>query len=117
MQNAMTPTERMERIDALLSHVWMVRAFLKHSDEAAEDEELSEVHRELYDVMHSLGASFKAGDADEYLRQAQKKLARLKKAAELFAEVQPQISTHTNFQMAQRSLQTAMKEIAELLSS
>jgi hypothetical protein len=45
----------------------MVRAFLKHSDEADEDEELAGVHRELYDYMLAIGGPLKARDADEYL--------------------------------------------------
>ncbi len=110
----MTSLEKMERIDALFAHVWMVRTFLKHSDEAAEDDELAEVHRQLYDILLSLGAPLKANDAEEYLRIVGKKLSRLKNATALFAELQPQISTHTNFQMALRSLQTAVAEIVEL---
>jgi hypothetical protein len=47
----MAPADLMHAIDRQLAHVWMVRAFIKHSEEAAEDEELAEVHRELYDYM------------------------------------------------------------------
>lgn len=111
----MTPHERMQRIDTLLSHVWMVRAFLKHSDEAAEDDELAGVHRDLYDYMLALGAPFKAGDADEYLRMADKKFSKLRRATELFREIQPEISSHTNFQMAVQSLTAAVAEIGALL--
>ena len=57
----MTPADRMQAIDAQLAHVWMVRAFLKHSDEAQEDDELAEVHRDLYDYMLALG-----GPSPEY---------------------------------------------------
>ena len=32
----MSPHDRMTRIDELLSHVWMVRTFLKHSEEVEE---------------------------------------------------------------------------------
>ena len=39
----------------------MVRAFVKHSDEATEDDELASVHRDLYDYMLALGAPLKAG--------------------------------------------------------
>ena len=107
----------MKRIDTQLAHVWMVRAFLKHSDEAQEDDELAEVHRELYDYMLALGAPLKAGDAAEYLKTAKKKFAKLKRAAEQFAKLQPEISTHTNFQMAVASLQAAVETIgAELLA-
>jgi len=95
----------------------MVRTFLKHSDEAQQDEELCDVHRELYDFMLSLGAPLQAGDAAAYLRQARKKLARLKRATELFADIQPEVSLHTNFQMAAQSLTAAVAEIAELLAA
>lgn len=111
----MSPADRMQHIDTLLSHVWMVRAFLKHSEEAAEDDELASVHRELYDYMLALGAPLKAGDADEYLRLARKKFSKLRQASELFAEIQPEISGHTNFQMAVQSLTQAVKEIGVLL--
>jgi hypothetical protein len=106
----------MHRIDSLLTHVWMVRTFLKHSDEA-EDEQLAEVYRELYDFSLSLGASWTAQDAAAYLRQAHKKFRKLKAAAELFAEIQPEISTHTNFQMAARSLTVAVVEIGVILET
>jgi cob(I)alamin adenosyltransferase len=112
----MSPTDLMYRIDTLLSHVWMVRAFLKHSDEAEEDEELSEIHRELYDFMLALGGPLKDNDAEKYLKLAIKKYARLRKAAERFAEIQPEVSSHTNFQMAAASLTAAVKEIGGLLS-
>ena len=105
----------MHRIDALLSHVWMVRTFLKHSEEAAEDDELAEVHRELYDYMLALGAPWDAGDADEYLQTARKKLAKLRRATELFLQIQPDVSTHMNFRMAARSLRAAVDEISQLV--
>ena len=108
--------ESMHRIDAQLTHVWMVRTFLKHSEEAAEDEELREVHRLLYDCMLSLGQAWEQQDATAYLKQARKKLPKLKKATELFAEIQPEISSHTNFQMANRSLQQAVSELQRILA-
>jgi hypothetical protein len=111
----MTPDVLMHRIDTLLSHVWMVRTFLKHSEEAEEDDELCEVHRALYDYMLALGEPFKNGDAATYIKQATKKLSKLRKATELFLEIQPEISDHTNFQMAAQSLKVAVAEVDELL--
>jgi len=113
----MTPDDVMQRIDDLLSHVWMVRTFLKHSDEAAEDEELRDIFRELYDYMLALGEPLRHKDAAAYLRQAAKKFAKLRASAERFAELQPEISTHTNFQMAARSLSTAVAEIGQLIAA
>jgi cob(I)alamin adenosyltransferase len=105
----------MHRIDTLLSHVWMVRAFLKHSDEAQVEEDVNKVQRELYDYMLSLGGPLKENDAEKYLNQAKKKFSKLRRAAERFAEIQPEVSTHTNFQMAAASLTAAVKEIGEVL--
>ncbi len=113
----MTPDDRMRRIDTLLSHVWMVRAFLKHSDEAVDDEELQEVHRELYDYMLALGQSWKDQDAAAYLKQAHKKFRKLRDATEQFRQIQPEVSSHTNFQMAAQSLSAAVQEIGELLKT
>lgn len=108
--------QRMRRIDALLSHVWMVRTFVKHCEEAEDDEELQDVHRALYDFMLALGGPLQAGDSAAYLKQARKKLGKLRRATELFREIQPEVSTHTNFQMAARSLSLAVEEIARLLA-
>ena len=112
----MLPTELMRQIDTQLAHVWMVRTFLKHSEEAQEDDEVAEVHRELYDYMLALGAPLQAGDADQYLRIARKKLTKLRRATALFSEIQPEVSTHTNFQMAAASLRAAVGRIEELLA-
>ena len=111
----MSPTDLMKTIDTQLSHVWMVRAFVKHSDEAAEDEELAEVHRELYDFMLALGGPLKEGNAEEYLKLARKKFGKLKRAAESFERLQPEVSQHTNFLMAVASLNAAVNEIGRLL--
>jgi hypothetical protein len=113
----MTADEAMRRIETQLAHVWMVRAFLKHSDEAQDDEELAEIHRTLYDYQLAVGAAWRQQDAVEYVRMAGKKLAKLRRAAATFAEIQPQISTHTNFQMAASSLSAAVQEIADLLAA
>ena len=110
----MTPAEKMQRIDSLFSHVWMVRTFLKHSEEAEDDDELREVHRELYDAMHALGPAFAAQDAAAYFKQLAKKTSKIRQAVELFEEIQPEVSEHMNFQMANRSLRAAFDEIIQL---
>jgi len=108
---------RMRRTEALLSHVWMVRTFVKHSEEIEDDPELSDVQRTLYDYLLALGSAWQAQDAEAYLRQARKKLAKLRKATDDFAKIQPEVSTHMNFKMAVVSLQNAVMAIEELLAS
>lgn len=111
-----TDSEKVAQIDLLLSHVWMVRAFLKHCEEAEEDDELNDVQRALYDYMLALGAPLKAGDHAKYLKQAKKKLKKLVAAKDLFEEIQPEISSHTNFQMAATSLSQAVQKIQLIIT-
>ena len=105
----------MLEIDNWISHVWMVRSFLKHSDEATDDEELAEVHRSLYDFMLALGPSLDSGDAQRYLKIARKKIGKLRTATADFVELQPEVSGHMNFKMAAKSLSLAVKQIDRLL--
>ena len=109
--------EQVARIDLLLSHVWMVRAFLKHCEEAEEDDELNDVQRTLYDYMLALGAPLQSGDHAKYLKQAKKKLKKLVAAKDLFEEIQPEISSHTNFKMAAASLSLSVGQIEAILKS
>jgi hypothetical protein len=115
MSNSSDPAEIMRLIDAQLTHIWMVRTFLKHSEEAEEDEELMLVVRELYDYCLALGPSFSAGNSAEYLKVSAKKLSKLRAATVEMAEILPRISVHTNFKMAQASLETAVNEVSRLL--
>jgi hypothetical protein len=95
----------------------MVRAFVKHSDEAAGDEELADVHRELYDYSLALGGPLKEGNSEEYLKLARKKFGKLKRATELFERIQPEVSQHTNFVMAVASLKAAVAEVGRMLET
>ena len=112
----MTDQQLVQALDTTLSHVWMVRTFLKHCEEAEEDDELRDVHRALYDYMLALGAPLQAEDYSTYLKLAKKKFSKLRKATELFLEIQPEISSHTNFQMAARSLAAAVGQTGDLLN-
>ena len=93
----------------------MVRTFLKHSEEAEEEDELAEIHRTLYDYMLALGRPLESGDTDGYLRQARKKYAKLRNAADTYVELQPEVSGHLNFRMAAQSLASSIREIGQIL--
>lgn len=113
----MDRTEAMQAIETQLAHVWMVRTFLKHSEEGAEDEELQEIFRTLYDFQLAVGAAWSSQDADNYLKLARKKFARLRAVCEEFVRIQPEVSAHTNFQMAAKSLSAAVAEIGRILAA
>ena len=103
--------ERIRMIDEELTHVWMVRQFIKHADEAEDDEDLRSVARDLYDFILAVGPVAEVEDPAVYLKMAKKKLRRLKRATELYEEIQPEVSGHTNFVMAARSLRLAVDRI------
>jgi hypothetical protein len=113
----MTDREIMQLMDRQLSHLWMVRTFLKHSEEMEESDELPAVVRELYDYCLAVGPALLANDAAEYLKVARKKLSRLRRALEHYEEILPSVSTHTNFKMALLSLRTTLEEVERLLAA
>lgn len=104
-------------IDEQLSHLWMVRTFIKHSDEAVDDEELRDIARELYDFILAVAPAKQADDDEAYLKMAKKKFAKLKTATQLFIDIQPDVSSHTNFEMAAKSLSLTVEKINSLLQA
>ena len=112
----MIPAEAMKRINVILAHAWMVRAFLKHADEIQDDEEMLEVHRMIFDYIRALEPSFQRQDAKEYLHRARGKLPKLKRVADLFAREHRRVSDHTNFEMAAASLSGCVQQIEEILA-
>lgn len=107
---------RVREIDAQLTHVWMVRTFLKHCDEAEDDEDMHEIVRDLYDFILAVGPIDESTDPSTYLKMAKKKLRRLNGAAQLYEQIQPEVSAHTNFIMAARSLRLAVDTISRCVS-
>ena len=102
-------------IDQQVAHLWMVRTFLKHADESEDDEELRGVVRDIYDFILAVGPIDEVDDDAVYLKMAKKKLTKLRKATELYEEIQPEVSGHTNFVMAAKSLRLALNAITEII--
>jgi len=112
----MTPEEAVERLQVVLAHAWMVRAFLKHSDDIAEEEDLLDVHRTIFDYIRSTEPAFLRGDVKEFLHRVKAKLSKLRRAAEHFAAEYKRVSDHTNFHMASASLTGCVREIEAVLA-
>src|SRR6056297_665361 len=87
-----SPWDRVRAIDEQVAHIWMVRTFLKHCDEAEDDDDLRDIVRDLYDFILALGPVDESCDPARYLKQAKKKLTKLRKATEFYAEIQPEVS-------------------------
>jgi hypothetical protein len=112
-----TPEGAMERVNTILAHAWMVRTFLKHSEEIQDAAEMLEVPRMIFDYIRALEPSYQRKDAEEYVRRAKGKLGKLRRVAEYFDGEYKRISDHTNFQMAAASLSACVKDITAILSS
>ena len=113
----MTPEQAVEKLNAILAHAWMVRAFLKHADEIQEDEAMLDVHRVIFDYVRAVEPAAQRGDAKEYLHRARGKLPKLRRVAEFLATEYRRISDHTNYQMASRSLTDCVRQIEEVLAA
>ena len=104
------PCDLARRCEGPLAHAWMVRTFVKHSEEAEDFPELMGVARSVFDL--SMALESRAADEAAFRKMLSKKLPKLRKAAEQFAEDAPAASTHTNFQQAVVSIRAAVETLA-----
>jgi hypothetical protein len=113
----MSPEEAVERLQTVLAHAWMVRTFLKHSEEIQDDEEMLDVHRTLFDAIRALEPSWQRRDFKDYLRRLKGKLPKIRRVAEFFAREYRRITDHTNFQMAALSLSGCVRQMEEIVAA
>ncbi len=102
------------RCDQVMAHAWMVRTFIKHSEEVEDFPELMGVARVVFDLSRALET--RIDDPPSYLKMLQKKIAKLKKAAREFEKDAPLASTHTNFKQAVYSMNTCCEQLQSLLN-
>jgi hypothetical protein len=113
----MTPEAAVERLNAVLAHLWMVRTFLKHAEEIQDDEELLAVPRTIFDFVRAVEPASQRGDYKDYLHRIKGKLSKLRRVSELFAAEFRRVSDHTNYQMAAQSLSACVKRIEEIVAA
>ena len=111
--NAPALTKLVERSQKLMSHAWMIRTFVKHSDEVDDFPELNEMARTIFDVFRAVETQVQ--DPAGYFKTVRKKLGRLKAAAEQFEKDTWHASTHTNFQQAAIAARFLGEQLSELL--
>ncbi len=110
----MSLADVVRRCDEVLAHAWMVRTFIKHCEEVDDYPELMEIVRSVFDISRALET--RLTDHVAYLRMLQKKLGKLRKAADKFQVDALRASTHTNFQQAVKSILVCVRELELLLS-
>ncbi len=111
--NAAALTKLVERSQKLMSHAWMIRTFVKHSDEVDDFPELNEMARTIFDVFRAVETQVQ--DPAGYFKTVRKKLGKLKAAAEQFEKDAWHASTHTNFQQAAIAARFLGEQLSELL--
>lgn len=102
-----------ERCQKVMSHAWMIRTFIKHSDEVEDYPELNEMARTIFDAFRAVETQVES--PAEYFKTVRKKLGGIRAAAEKFAKDAWTASTHTNFQQATIASKFLAEQLAELL--
>ncbi len=97
----------------IMAHAWMVRTFVKHSEEVEEFPELMGIVRAVFDTARALET--RVEDPDAYLKMLRKKISKLRKAAEQFAVDAPLASGHTNFEQAVVSINACVDRLQAVL--
>lgn len=111
----LTADEIVERCQTIMAHAWMVRTFVKHSEEAEDFPELMMLARAVFDTSRALET--RVDDPPAYFKMLSKKLGKLRAAAEQFRQDAPNASAHTNFQQAVISMDACVAGLTELLDA
>ncbi|MFQ5735119.1 MAG: amidohydrolase [Planctomycetaceae bacterium] len=110
-----SPPDVVARCQTVMAHAWMVRTFVKHSEEVDDFPELMGIVRGVFDTSRALET--RVDDPAGYLKMLRKKIGKLRKAAEEFRGNAALASTHTNFHQAVISMDACVDEFAELLQT
>lgn len=97
------------RCQELMANAWVVRAFLRHSDEIEDFPELTLICRAIFDISRALET--RVDDPMGYFKMLNKKLGKFRVASQHFAEAVPEISTHTNFVQSVVVMQSCVREL------
>ncbi|MEW4487350.1 amidohydrolase [Thalassoglobus sp. JC818] len=107
-------TKLVNRCQQAMAHAWVVRAFLRHSDEAEDFPELTYISRSIFDVSRALET--RVNDPIGYFKMLRKKVGKFRAAVEEFAKQVPDISSHTNFAQSVISLRGSVTMLEESLN-
>lgn len=106
-------SEIVEECQDVMAHAWMVRTFVKHSEEVEDFPELMGMVRSVFDTSRALETRLR--DPTGYIKMLGKKIVGLRRATERFRIDAPLASTHTNFQQAVRSMDICLGRLEQLL--
>ena len=73
-ESSLTPSEIVDRCQTVMAHAWMVRTFVKHSEEAEDFPELMGLPRAVFDTSRALET--RVDDPAAYLKMPRSKRRR-----------------------------------------
>lgn len=114
MSDELSPPDAVARCQIILSHAWMVRTFVKHSEVTEDFPELMGIVRSVFDTARSLES--RVDDPKAYINQLRKKIGKLRAAAAKFRHDAPLASDHTNFKQAVISMDGCVAELEGILA-
>lgn len=114
-EQSLSDQQIVDRCRKVLAHAWMVRTFIKHSEEVEDFPELMGIVRAVFDTCRALET--RGDDPAGFLHMLRKKLGKLKSAAIQFRLDAAEASTHTNFQQAVVSMDACVDELESLLAA
>lgn len=114
MSDELSPADAVARCQIILSHAWMVRTFVKHSEVTEDFPELMGIVRSVFDTARSLES--RVDDPKAYIHQLRKKIGKLRAAAAKFRHDAPLASDHTNFKQAVISMDGCVAELEGILA-
>ena len=106
-------SEIVDECQDVMAHAWMVRTFVKHSEEVEDFPELMGVVRAVFDTSRALETRLQ--DPAGYIKMLGKKIGRMRRATEQFRGDAPLASTHTNFVQAVRAIDLCVTRLEQLL--
>ena len=115
MTDPQTAHDVVQRCQTVMAHAWMVRTFIKHSDEIDDFPALMGIVRAVFDTSRALETHLE--NSAGYLKMLRKKIGKLRKAAERFQQDAAEASSHTNFQQAVISIDACVEELESLLQT
>ena len=111
----MTPEQIVDRCQNIMAGAWMVRTFVKHSDEIEEFPELMGIVRAVFDTSRALET--RIADPPGYLHLLRKKIGKLRKAAAQFRSDAAAASSHTNFSQAVVAIEFCVEQLEEMVAA
>jgi hypothetical protein len=113
LENAEIAKRLIDECQTTMAHAWMIRAFLRHSDEAEDSPEMFDFGRSVFDLCRALEPFLE--DPALFFKTLRKKIRAFEVAVEKFAVDAPKLSYHTNYLQAVESAKGCVANLNRIM--